>query len=132
MRFCFRKTVCLTLAICFTWLTIGFSGAEAKLVSTSQISEGVQARPDRERIKLFLEREDVQKQLEAWGLSKQEAKKRLANLTDEELATMARHLDQLPAGGNGVGAVVGAVVLIFLVLLITDILGFTDVFPFVR
>ena len=41
-------------------------------------------------------------------------------------------LDQLPAGGGAVGAVVGAALLVFLILLLTDILGFTDVFPFVK
>ena len=38
----------------------------------------------------------------------------------------------MPAGGDGIGALVGAAVLIFLVLLLTDILGFTHVFPFTK
>jgi len=37
-----------------------------------------------------------------------------------------------PAGTGALGTVVGAIVLIFLVLLVTDILGFTKVFPFTR
>jgi hypothetical protein len=41
-------------------------------------------------------------------------------------------MDQLPAGGDGLGTIIGAAVLIFLVLLITDILGFTHVFSFVN
>jgi hypothetical protein len=41
-------------------------------------------------------------------------------------------MDQLPAGGDGIGTIVGAAVLVFLILLITDILGFTHVFPFVK
>jgi len=41
-------------------------------------------------------------------------------------------MDQLPAGGSAIGTIVGAAVLIFLVLLITDILGFTHVFSFVN
>lgn len=132
MRPRLRKIVSLTLTFCFTWLSIGFSGAEAKLITTSQISRDVQVTEDRERVNLFFEREDVVNQLETLGLTSQEAKKRLAGLTEGEVAMIAQHLDELPAGGNGVGAVVGAVVLIFLVLLITDILGFTDVFPFVK
>ncbi len=38
----------------------------------------------------------------------------------------------LPAGGSAVGAIVGAGLVIFIVLLITDILGYTNVFTFVR
>jgi hypothetical protein len=41
-------------------------------------------------------------------------------------------MDELPSGGNGVGALVGAALIVFLVLLITDILGYTDIFPFVK
>jgi len=44
---------------------------------------------------------------------------------------LAATVDRLPAGGSAVGALIGAGVLIFIVLLITDILGFTHVFPFV-
>jgi UPF0716 family protein affecting phage T7 exclusion len=38
----------------------------------------------------------------------------------------------MPAGGDALGVVVGAAVLIFLILLVTDILGLTDIFPFVK
>ena len=50
-------------------------------------------------------------------------------LTDTEVARIDQHLDQLPAGGS---SVIGALVFIFVLLLITDILGFTKVFPFTR
>jgi len=53
---------------------------------------------------------------------------RVAAMTDEEAAQLAAQLDSLPAGGS----IVGAIVLVFLVLLITDILGFTKIFPFTR
>ena len=52
--------------------------------------------------------------------------------SDEEIRQIAGHMDELPAGEGGLGVVVGAILIIFLVLLITDILGVTDVFPFVK
>ena len=60
------------------------------------------------------------------------AKARVNSLTDEEVSQVARQMDQLPAGGDGLAIIVGAAVLIFLVLLLTDILGLTDVFKFVK
>ena len=81
---------------------------------------------------MFLNRSEVHKQLKAWGVNPEEAKARVDSLTDQEIAEIAARIDQLPAGGSGLGAIVGAAVLIFLVLLITDILGFTDVFSFVK
>ena len=51
-------------------------------------------------------------------------------MSDDEVAQLAERIDSMPAGQGAVGAVIGAAVLIFIVLLITDLLGFTSVFPF--
>ena len=57
-----------------------------------------------------------------------DAKARVSALTNEEAHQIAGRLDQLPAGGE----VLGVLLTIFIVLLVTDILGFTKVFPFTR
>lgn len=82
---------------------------------------------ERERITSFLERADVRAQLEAQGVDPAAVKARVAALSDEEAAELAAHMDSLPAGG-----VLGLLLLVFVILLITDILGFTKVFPFTR
>jgi hypothetical protein len=56
-------------------------------------------------------------------------KARVAALTDAEAAELAARIDELPAGGV---SVLGAALIVFLVLLLTDILGYTKVFPFTR
>jgi|SRR5688572_2706505 hypothetical protein len=84
---------------------------------------------DRDRIASVLDRADVQAQLQAYGVSPSEVKARIAALTDEEAAELAARIDSLPAGGIGI---IGAILVVFLVLLITDILGLTKVFPFTR
>ncbi|MFC1535220.1 PA2779 family protein [Thermodesulfobacteriota bacterium] len=126
-----KKILSLVLIFSFTTLTVGFSPAHARMISTAQILAS-QLDSERERLNAFLEREDVQMQLEAWGLDKEMAKVRVNSLTDEEVSRMAQQLDQLPAGGGALGVVVGAAILIFLVLLVTDILGYTDVFSFTK
>jgi hypothetical protein len=83
---------------------------------------------ERERIATFLEREDVRQQLQARGVAPAEAKARVAALTDEEAAQLAGQVESLPAGGDALGVILT----VFLVLLLTDILGFTKVFPFTR
>ena len=49
-------------------------------------------------------------------------------LTDQEAQLLAGRIDKLPAAGD----VIGALLLVFILLLITDILGYTKVFPFTR
>jgi hypothetical protein len=83
----------------------------------------------RDQINRLLERADLQSRLQANGVSAQDVKARVAAMTDDEVAQLAARIDQLPAGGEGI---IGALLVIFIVLLITDILGFTKVFPFTK
>jgi len=53
----------------------------------------------------------------------------VAALSDDEVGKLAANIDALPAGGADI---IGAILLVFIVLLITDILGFTKIFPFTR
>lgn len=84
---------------------------------------------DQGRLIEFLDRAEVQAQLQAYGVSADEVKLRVGALTDEEAAELAARIDTLPAGGV---SIIGALLFVFIVLLVTDILGFTKVFPFTR
>jgi hypothetical protein len=96
--------------------------AQAALVATDAALE-------RQRLAGLLGRAEVQQQLRAYGVEPGEARARVAALTDAEAAQLVSNIDELPAGGVGI---VGAIVLVFLVLLVTDILGYTKVFPFTK
>ena len=106
--------------------------AQAALVSTQTAVQQQEVEQERTRVRVFLGRDDVQKALQVHGISPLEAKARVDSLTDQEVTRIADKLDMLPAGGSALGVIVGAAVFVFIVLLITDILGFTDVFSFVN
>lgn len=94
------------------------------------VGTGAVAMPGaRDRAAVALARAEVRSRLEAYGVDPGDLQQRLDALTDEEAAQLAERLDSLPAGGDGL---IGALVLVFLVLLITDIVGLTKVFPFTR
>jgi len=114
------------LAVAFS---ISWAPAHAAMVSTDKI---LKQNLDRERLNMLLDRSEVRKQLEAWGVNIEEAKACIDGLTDQEIAEMTARIDQMPAGGSAIGTLLSTAVLVFLVLLITDILGFTDIFPFVK
>ena len=84
---------------------------------------------DRAQIYRLLEREEVRIQLEAHGVRPVDVKARVAAMSDEEVAALAGQIETLPAGGADV---LGVLLTVFIVLLITDILGFTKIFPFTR
>jgi len=124
MRWISRVVIISMLAI-----SMPEQSAFAGMVETDRVASHELAMQDRARISAFLDRKEVLAQLQQEGVSPSEAKARVNALTDDEAHNIAGKLDQLPAGGDGI---IGAIVFVFIVLLITDILGFTKVFPFTR
>ncbi len=127
-----RKAIALLVIVSFSTFSIISAPAHAKMINTDEFLKQSQHDLSRKSINTFLDRSEVQKYLVAWGVSPNEAKARIDSLTDEEIENIASRIDRLPAGGDGLGTIVGAALLIFIILLITDILGFTDVFSFVK
>ena len=104
--------------------------AHAGLIGTAQLLQSDSS--SRAKISAFLARAEVRRQLAARGVAASDVQARVAALSDDQARELAARIDRLPAGGDGVGDVLGALVLIFVILLITDILGLTKVFPFTR
>ncbi len=127
-----RKPIAYLVILALSAFTIISAPAHAVMVNTAEILKQKQQDLTRERLHVLLDRSEVCKHLEDWGVNPEEAKARVDSLTDQEIAKISARIDQLPAGGDGFGVIVGAAVLIFLVLLITDFLGVTDIFPFVK
>jgi len=112
----------------FMSITLHIPAASAGMVSTETMVSAQQSQQTRDRIRSTLNREDVQHALIARGVSPDQVQARVDSLTDDEAQQLAAKVDQLPAGGDAFDALI----LIFIILLLTDILGLTDVFPFVK
>ena len=82
-------------------------------------------------IKLLL-REDIRTALVLQGVDPQEAIARIETLSEAELSSVVDKVGQLPSGSGVAETLIIVVFLVFLVLLVTDIAGYTDVFPFVK
>lgn len=122
------KPVVHVVLLGFMSITLHIPAVSAGMVSTETVVNAQQAQQTRDRIRSTLNREDIQRALIARGVSPDQVQARVDSLTDEEAQQLVAKMDQLPAGGD----VLDALVLIFIVLLITDLLGLTDVFPFVK
>jgi len=126
------KPVSVFLTVLMVLLSVPYQSALATMVGTETVLDVAQTQEAREYLNEVLSRRDVQTALMAQGVDPLEAQVRVATLSDAEVVRLARQVEHLPAGGNAIGVIVGAAVLVFIVLLITDILGYTDVFPFVN
>jgi len=131
-----KSTGFRVMAFFVTGLMLALAGpyqaAVAALIPTEVASDSAKVALARENIKNFMARQDSQNLLIAKGISPEEAKARIDSLTDAEVLMVSQHIESMPAGGNAVGVIVGAILLVFIILLITDLLGLTNVFPFVK
>ena len=117
----------------FAWIALlGFFGSitlpvQAAMISTPDVIQSQQSAYDREQLSSMLERDDVQQQLLSMGVAPETVQERVNSMTDFEIAQLNEQIYDMPAGG-----ILGAIVLIFVVFVITDAIGATDIFPFVR
>ena len=126
------KPIGFLLAIFMFMLSGPFQSAMAAMIETESVVDSERAHNAREYLKTFLACEDVKSALVSQGINPQEAQIRIDSLTEEEARFVADQLDQMPAGGDFFTALLIVVFLIFVILLVTDITGYTDIFPFVK
>ncbi|MFZ2987560.1 PA2779 family protein [Ideonella sp.] len=125
----------------FTWLlaaSLSFAGfmqsAQAGVIGTAELAapaaDGTEAgQAARARLSSSLDNAELVQALQQRGVSAEEARARVAALSDEEAAWMVQQIDAAPAGAS---EILGTLVFIFVLLLVTDILGLTKVYPFTR
>lgn len=124
----FKRLLAVVLSLSFFNATL-IQTAQAALIPTEEIARAETATSDsgHARLAAAFARADVRAEMERQGLDPSVAAERIAALTDDEAARLADQIETAPAGG-----IIGAILLVFFVLLLTDILGLTKVFPFTR
>lgn len=128
----FSSRTVLTWVLASSLSFAGFvSSAQAGVIGAAAVAEAAEptTADARARLASHLDRADVAAALSARGVDSAEVRARVAALTDAEAAQLQQQIDSAPAGASDI---VGTIVFIFVLLLITDVLGFTKVFPFTR
>lgn len=127
-KFIRAATASVLILTTSTWSVMAVAGPIAPEAAVSSSDSSV-VEGQRAQVVSWLQRDDVRTQMTRFGVSSDQAVDRVAALSDEEVQRLAGKIDATPVGGNGI---VGAIVFVFLVLLVTDILGLTKIFPFTR
>lgn len=121
------KKICGALCAGFLFASATLP-AQAALVGTGEVLSEARAQVDRQELVEAIERDEVSARLEAMGVDPADARARVERMTDAEVATLQQRIDQMPAGGDALGVVL----VVFLVFVITDALGATNIFPFIN
>lgn len=123
------KSITMATIIAFSASVTPIVPVSAALIGNDHVAQVQVLEGNRATVNEFMNRADVRTKFESLGVDPGEANLRVAALSDAEVAKLAEQIKSAPAG-QSLGGLVGAAVLIFIVLLITDLLGFTSVFGF--
>ena len=121
-----RRPTALLLAILLSLMPL--LPAQAAMIGNAQIIQQHPSEQTRDGLQQLLQQDAARQQLQAWGVSPEQINNRIDSLTDAELARINGQLDNLNAGGN----ILGIILVIFIVFVITDVIGATDIFPFIH
>jgi len=124
-----KKRLSLILLPTFVWMTSLSAHVSAAMVSTESKIELTQQSLQRDQLLQLVQQQEARAALERFGVAPEHVEKRIASMTADELAQFNHQLESLPAGGNGI---IGVVLFIFVMLVVLDLLGATNIFPVIK
>lgn len=118
----------ISVLLSVTLMSMSFTSAQAAMISNDVIINHVQQGHAKTELLQTINRSDVKQQLLNLGVNPENIESRIELMTPEEIAQLNQQIEELPAGGD----VLGVLLVIFIVFVITDIIGATDIFPFIK
>lgn len=118
----------ISVLLFVTLMSMSFTSAQAAMISNDVVINHVQHSNAKAELIQTIKRSDVKQQLLNMGVKLENIESRINLMTHEEIAQLNQQIGELPAGGD----VLGVILIIFIVFVITDIIGATDIFPFIK
>lgn len=117
----------IAMLISFSVLIAGVPVSVADVVTSDEVLATQQQQYDKQQLVALIDDSAVQEKLVALGVDSADAKSRIANMTDSEIAAFNAQVDNMPAAGS----VAGTVLTVLIVIVVLDLLGVTDIFSFI-
>lgn len=118
----------LALALSLLLILAPMGQAQAAIIANAQLMDQVQLTNDKEVLLQTINRVEVQQQLLDLGVSSADIESRVNQMTQQEIAQLNQQINELPAGSG----VLGFILVIFIVFVITDVIGATNIFSFIH
>ena len=119
---------CISILLSITLMSMSFTSAQAAMISNDLVINHVQHYSAKTELLQTINRADIKEQLLNMGVKAEDIESRVKLMTHEEIAQLNQQIDELPAGGD----VLGVILIVFIVFVITDVIGATDIFPFIK
>jgi hypothetical protein len=121
-----HKVTSLILSIFL--INMSFGTATAGMIGNSAIVAQSEQGTQRQALIQQLQRSEVREQLLSMGVQPEAVELRIQQLSDAEVAQLNQQIADAPAGSG----VIELLVFVFLVFVITDVIGATNIFPFIH
>lgn len=121
-----QKYISILLSV--TLMSLSYTSTQAAMISNDMIINHAQHSSAKAELIQTINRSDVKQQLLNMGVKPADIESRINLMTHEEIAQLNQQIDELPAGGS----ILGVLLIIFIVFVITDVIGATDIFPFIK
>ena len=108
-------------------LLFSLGQATAGVYTSEQAISSQQYQYNKQQVLTLVNSAEVQQKLMTLGVSPAEAQMRVDSMTNDELITFNQQMNDMPAGG-----IVGTIVTVLVVVAVLDLMGITDVYPFIR
>ena len=119
----------LALILSMLLIIMPMAPLQAAIIGNETLINQAPSALTRDNMQELLGQESARQQMQAWGISPELITARINRLTDAELARINQEADTLKAGGTNV---LGVLLIIFIVFVITDVIGATNIFPFIH
>lgn len=123
-----KQQLALVLSVMLAWSGFLVTGAQAGVISSTDMIAEQHQFESKQALKSYFDRDEVKQQMVDLGVSPADVDARIDAMTPAELAELNSTLQEAPAGAG----LVGVLLTIFIVFVITDVIGATDIFPFIR
>lgn len=117
--------IAIAMASYMTFLSTSpsFASMVESIPSEKHINIQDQRQVEIEKVQRALENKLVQEKLKAYGLTDEQVKEKLSQMSDQQIHMLAQASDKILAGGDGVGFVIGVLVIVILVIIILKLLN---------
>lgn len=120
----------LALILSMLLIIMPMAPVQAAMVGNGTIINQVPSVLTRDNVQELLGKESARQQMQAWGISPELITARINHLTDAELVRINHEAGTLKAGGGA--DILGVLLIIFIVFVVTDVIGATNIFPFIH
>lgn len=121
------KNTYLKTSLIAALVVLSLGQASAGVYTSEQAISSQQFQYNKQQVMSMVDTADVQQKLTTLGVSPADAKLRIASMTNQELMAFNQQMNEMPAGG-----IIGTIVTVLVVVVVLDLMGITDVYPFIR